>query len=80
MITDNGLKVCVEQSKTIQARVFLQKHLFQEYFFVPEDDSEQHELKINLKSWLVCTEGNSVCTDLTARIASQYLATTSPLL
>eukprot|EP00051_Salpingoeca_urceolata_P014671 m.187150 g.187150 ORF g.187150 m.187150 type:complete len:291 (+) comp18153_c0_seq1:159-1031(+) len=66
-LTENGMKVVVEQAKTLQARVFLQKALFQEYLYVPDDpEIDQTEFNVPLDVLLECLGifGSTACTSL----------------
>lgn len=64
VIGEGGIKVSVEQARSIQARVFLQSSLFLEYSFVSPEETDnpppvphpqaQAEFRINIKTLLEC--------------------------
>jgi len=62
-MSSNGLKFIVEQSKSLEAKVFLQCGIFQEFFYA---DDEQTSFRINLTMLLECLNifGNSATTTL----------------
>lgn len=74
LMSSNGLKFIVEQSKSLEAKVFLQCGIFHEFFYA---DDEQTSFRINLTMLLECL--NIFGSSATTTLRMSYAGYGSPL-